>query len=244
MAILSRDEKQKVISFLVNKPFPFSTLNSLTQSVNDCLSTIRHGIKWNDGNTDLGHVIRELRLITREAKKVFVRDPQIKHALEILLAGTQVEDIKLFCPPPSDILFLSNFELCPHNCHIQNNVDFKFDCSVLNVQKFRKWLNTHQPLASNSKNILYCCELKCFKLDNTEVDGLACNKCGAYGQCHCQCKQYTFKRNFQQISSNTEKRTNQIEEISNSKRDKPSTSEPLAYDVCGTKWFKKNTIIY
>ena len=40
----------------------------------------------------------------------------------------------------------------------------------------------------------HCCEKLCFKLSRTVVDGLACTKCGAYGECMCRCVTYLRKR--------------------------------------------------
>ena len=36
----------------------------------------------------------------------------------------------------------------------------------------------------------FCCANKCFELSILEVDGLACKRCGCFGQCHCRCKKY------------------------------------------------------
>ena len=37
------------------------------------------------------------------------------------------------------------------------------------------------------KEMYFCCELKCFRRFNTEVDGIACSKCLASGCCYCDC---------------------------------------------------------
>lgn len=38
----------------------------------------------------------------------------------------------------------------------------------------------------------YCCELKCFELPKTEVDGRACKICMYF--CYCVCKCITFQK--------------------------------------------------
>lgn len=43
----------------------------------------------------------------------------------------------------------------------------------------------------NPRNLIsdkkYCCDKKCFKRGNDEVDGIACRQCEAFCQCYCKC---------------------------------------------------------
>lgn len=36
----------------------------------------------------------------------------------------------------------------------------------------------------------YCCDRKCFKRTETEVDGMACSKCENFSYCKCRCKSF------------------------------------------------------
>ena len=42
----------------------------------------------------------------------------------------------------------------------------------------------------------YCCEKKCFVLDNTIVDELVCWDCMATNQCYCKCITYMNKQKY------------------------------------------------
>lgn len=47
----------------------------------------------------------------------------------------------------------------------------------------------------------YCCDERCFALDRTQVDGIACEKCNHYCYCVCECK--TYKRNVRRFKPET-----------------------------------------
>ena len=46
----------------------------------------------------------------------------------------------------------------------------------------------------NIRLLSYCCNEKCFRVPEDQVDGKACDKCNSYCYCRCSCKTYQKNR--------------------------------------------------
>lgn len=53
--------------------------------------------------------------------------------------------------------------------------------------------NFHQLFNTNS-HFLFCCKMKCFRVDGDQVDGIACNVCKSFSYCTCDCISANYQR--------------------------------------------------
>ncbi len=97
----------------------------------------------------------------------------------------KIESLKIayICIECCAIVYDKNYNCCPGR-KIQSFKCFT-SCNCRNDTEFN--------VRYKAKNgYEYCCQKECFRKDPsvTEVDGLACHNCGAFGRCYCKCKTY------------------------------------------------------